>query len=285
MNSEKPGPRSRTVMETWRAARATSIRTGARAHLYRVGKQIENDLQQPTPFADGAQAFLRRTQNDLHARRRRDRMDGPHRLFQDPVYFDGLFAAGVGPAFGAAEIEQIVDQAQQMACRFADVAGVFLVARAADRSEKLHRHDVGKADDGVERRAHFVAHRGEEKRFRTLRGLGVFERVLRVAPCGLDFALEPPTFAYREERENVFVRRRELAVHQAWNVRPRFADEIAGDLFHLAGGQKHRQNPAIEEYPSADVEQIADRHFPDDVRRCQFDEVEKRAVDAPNGAV
>jgi hypothetical protein len=45
---------------------------------------------------------------------------------------------------------------------FQHVAGVVLVAFVADRSELLQEHELGKADDGVERRAQFVAGVGEE---------------------------------------------------------------------------------------------------------------------------
>ncbi len=43
-----------------------------------------------------------------------------------------------------------------------NVAAVFVIFVGAERAEHAGRHDLGKADDGVERRAQFVAHVGEE---------------------------------------------------------------------------------------------------------------------------
>ncbi len=53
-----------------------------------------------------------------------------------------------------------------------DVVTIFLVFFRSQRSEHAAFHDLGKADDGVERRAQFVAHIGEEFGFGLVGFLG-----------------------------------------------------------------------------------------------------------------
>src|SRR3546814_4329772 len=64
--------------------------------------------------------------------------------------------------FDLREVEQIVDEAQQVLPGAVDVLRVLVVLRVIERPEGLRRHHLGKADDGVERRAQLVAHMGEE---------------------------------------------------------------------------------------------------------------------------
>ena len=70
------------------------------------------------------------------------------------------------------EIEKIVDEADHVRAGGVDVLEVFLVAVVADRPETLLQHHLGKADDGVERRADLVADLGEEIGFLGARLLG-----------------------------------------------------------------------------------------------------------------
>ena len=60
-----------------------------------------------------------------------------------------------------------------------DVAAIFVVFVGAERAEHARLHDLGKADDGVERRAQLVAHIGEEFRLGLvgLLGAGFFDGV------------------------------------------------------------------------------------------------------------
>ena len=69
-----------------------------------------------------------------------------------------LHAAGLD----LGDVEQIVDQRQQMRAGGMNVAGIFLVARRADRAEAFLGDDLGEAQNGVQRRAQLVAHIGEE---------------------------------------------------------------------------------------------------------------------------
>jgi hypothetical protein len=69
------------------------------------------------------------------------------------------------------DVEQVVDDVEHMLARIADVMGIFEIARAADRAEPFLRHHFGKADDGVERGADFVADPGKEIALVRIRGL------------------------------------------------------------------------------------------------------------------
>ena len=55
------------------------------------------------------------------------------------------------------EIEQVVDDGDHAFAGSADVLHVLDVALVAERAEPFADHHFGKADDGVERRAHLVA--------------------------------------------------------------------------------------------------------------------------------
>jgi hypothetical protein len=60
-----------------------------------------------------------------------------------------------------------------------NVAGIFLVHRRAVRTENLALHDLGKTEDGVERRPQFVAHLCEKARFGDIGALGPTPRLIR----------------------------------------------------------------------------------------------------------
>ena len=62
----------------------------------------------------------------------------------------------------ARHVEDVVDHRQEIFAARADVAAIFLILVGAERAEDAALHHLGKADDGVERRAQLVAHIGEE---------------------------------------------------------------------------------------------------------------------------
>ncbi len=71
-----------------------------------------------------------------------------------------------------------------MLAALVDVVDVFAIAGAAERPQQFHAHDLGEADDGVERRSQLVTHMGEEFRFglaRPLRGaLGLAQAQIEI---------------------------------------------------------------------------------------------------------
>ena len=80
---------------------------------------------------------------------------------RDPVGFDPR------------HVEDVVDDGEQIVAARTDVAAVIGIAWRAERAVDLARHQLGKSDDGIERRAQFVAHIGEEFGFRLVGGLGL----------------------------------------------------------------------------------------------------------------
>src|SRR5690606_12086788 len=78
------------------------------------------------------------------------------------------------------EVEHLVDETHQVLAARADPLEVPAL-HGRERAWYLERHEVGVADDRVDRRADLVAHRGEEARLRLVRGLGLRPQPLRVA--------------------------------------------------------------------------------------------------------
>ena len=76
------------------------------------------------------------------------------------------------PGFDARQIENVVDEGQQIVPGMVDVVGVILVDRNGHWPEHLALQDLRKAHDGIERRAQFMAHGGEEGRLRLVGFLG-----------------------------------------------------------------------------------------------------------------
>ena len=75
-------------------------------------------------------------------------------------------------------VENAVDHRQQVVPGIVDEAGIFVAASGIERQHRfLHQH-FRKADDGVERRAQFVAHGGEEAALGGIGALSLRARVL-----------------------------------------------------------------------------------------------------------
>ena len=89
--------------------------------------------------------------------------------------------------FDLAQIEQVVGETHHMAAGSVDVLEIVLVALVADRAETLLHHHFGEAEDGVQRRADFVADLGEKIGLGRARGLGGVARGNQ-APLGLALA-------------------------------------------------------------------------------------------------
>ncbi len=124
------------------------------------------------------------------------------------------------------EVEQVVDQADHVLAGSPDVAQVVAVALAADGAELLLQHHLGKADDGVERRADLVADRGQEIRLLGARPLGLAAGPHQLglgAPRGRDVAQDRGDAARRPARH-----RRQGEDQRERTVRPPGHDLVAG---------------------------------------------------------
>src|SRR6185437_10158102 len=156
--------------------------------------------------------------------------------------------------FDFGEVKDVVDELQKMAAADEDVVAVFELPVVQIAEDFVGEH-FGESDDGVERRAQFVAHVGEELALGLAGGfggvLGVLERGLKfaalgdveenavgahlaVAPAGVDGAvMDPDPFSI-------------LAAHAVFDVVFFFPGEEqvigAGDAFGVLG-----MNPFLPE--------------------------------------
>ncbi len=172
-----------------------------RREFHRVGEKVERDL-------------LDRAAVGLEEQRRDDLGgeleplvlgaggDDAHRFGQDAVELDILEVELHAAGLDLRHVEDVVDHVQQEVSAVADVAAIFVIFVGAERAEHAGFHDLGEADDGVERRAQLVAHIGEEFRLGLIgvfgagfflgvffRELGqllglIFQRLLRLAQVG-----------------------------------------------------------------------------------------------------
>src|SRR5664279_5615480 len=83
-----------------------------------------------------------------------------------------LVAAGLDTR----QVENLVDQPEQMHTGIMDIGGIFLVGRHRVLAEHFRFHHFGEPEDGIERRAQFVAHLREEARLRDVGGLRALPR-------------------------------------------------------------------------------------------------------------
>ena len=67
-------------------------------------------------------------------------------------------------SFDLGDVEHIVDQTEKVNPRRMNILDVGQVALVVQRPVNLAENRIGKADNGIERRAQLVAHLGEEVR-------------------------------------------------------------------------------------------------------------------------
>ena len=142
-----------------------------RREFHRVGQQIDDDLLDRAAIGHHRNAAV-----DIgverqvlvlgaaghHAQRFRQRLRQIERLQVE------LHPAGLD----LRHVEDVVDDFEQIVAAGQDVVTVFLVFFRAERAEHAAAHDLGESDDGIERRAQFVAHIGEEFGFGLVGFLG-----------------------------------------------------------------------------------------------------------------
>ena len=85
-----------------------------------------------------------------------------------------LVAAGLD----ATDIEDLVDEIEQVLTALMDVVGIFLVGRVVVRPEDLRAHDLGEAQNGVQRRAQLMTHGGQEAGLSEIGLLGAKPRLV-----------------------------------------------------------------------------------------------------------
>ena len=145
---------------------------------------------------------------------------------------DGFLVELVAAGLDARQVENLVDEPEQVNAGIVDVVGIVLVGAHGVGAEQLVLHHLGKAENGVERRAQLMAHLGEEPRLGDVGGFRMAARLVGFRLRLLEFAdqrillrarlqggelggVEPvgeqPEIAQRREREP----RQHVAVHAA----------------------------------------------------------------------
>ena len=98
---------------------------------------------------------------------------------------DGFIRKVIATRLDLREIEHVIDHVEQMMAGRVDLHRIFDVVRA-DLAERLIANQLREANDGIQRRAQFVAHVGEEFRLGAARRLRTF---LGVQKLGLSLHL------------------------------------------------------------------------------------------------
>ena len=95
--------------------------------------------------------------------------DHPLAVFRNAAEVYRLFVEFKPARFDAGKVEHVVDEGQQVLTTAVNIIDILAVIVVTDRAECLRTHDVGKTDDGIERRAQFMTDAGEEGRLGLVR--------------------------------------------------------------------------------------------------------------------
>ncbi len=154
---------------------AISTRPPLRGELDGIGQQVQQDLLAGTGIGGQRQGAVRQGL---------DQGDGlffgaPLRQLEAAVHgLAQIHFARIELEFSGLDLGQVQDvghQIEQMDARFVDQGDIFDIA-AGQGAINLVLHDVRKADDGVQRRAQFMAHIGQEFRLDAIGGFRGFLR-------------------------------------------------------------------------------------------------------------
>ena len=142
--------------------------------LDRVGQEVEEDLLQPP--AVGAHHEVRRVaETKVHVQLFRHARDQWHAFLQRVAWVHVADLHRKAAGFDFREVENLVNQAQQVLAAGIDLLDIASVFRA-QLGLGVEFEQLGEAENGVERRAQFVAHRRQEIGFGPV---GRFGRVAR----------------------------------------------------------------------------------------------------------
>ncbi len=127
-----------------------------------VGEEVEQDLLEPPRIGDDGRQIWCERGPEHDARALGERLQAAGAILDDLGHVDRgeieLELAGLD----LGDVEQVVEKRERVEAALMDVLDIAFVALVADRAEPLLQHQLGEADDRVERRAHLVADLGEE---------------------------------------------------------------------------------------------------------------------------
>ena len=165
-----------------------------------VEGKIEQDLAQGAAIRVHQQILYRHVEGEGEALGVGHGAERAGDLLDDALAGDRLRVELDLSGFDLGEVEEVVDQKEQVLGARLDAAELLLLV-AGEGPRQLHQERAGEADDGVERRAQFVAHAGQEPVLGQVRVLhldapfleGLFEPLERRHVAGRgEHALELP---------------------------------------------------------------------------------------------
>ena len=161
--------------------------------LDRVGDKVQHHLADGAVVGVDVRQVLRAVEHQLDLLLLGLPADHPHRGVHRINRVDELRRDRHLAGFNLGNVENVVDHVEQVLAGREDVAGIVLVRGMAERAGEFVHHDFRETDDGIQRRAQFVAHVGEEGRLGEggVLGLGLLLGILARQGLGLAFrALE-----------------------------------------------------------------------------------------------
>src|SRR5580658_1019451 len=134
----------------------------SRGELYRVADQVEENLA-GLALVGPQHRQVRREPDIDREPGLLDRWpaDPDHRL-DHLSQIEDLFLQFQLAGLGLGHIEYVVDQIEEVRAAEVDVGDVRAILLVLDRSHYLLFHELGEADNRIERRAQLVAHRAEK---------------------------------------------------------------------------------------------------------------------------
>ena len=174
-----PTPLSSTAKVIVRrfGARADRDRAAAIGEADRVRQQIEQDLVERALVGDHLRQIVGASLSELNAGLARPQRQQAAAAGDDLRRRERLRRDLEIVGLDLRHVEYAVDDRQEMMSGIVDEAGIFVAALGVEHQRVfLHQH-FGKADDGIERRAQFVTHGGEEAALGGVGALGLGMRV------------------------------------------------------------------------------------------------------------
>ena len=162
-------------------------RAAALGELDGIGDEIQHDLLERARIAGHDGQILGRAGHEIDAVFPRLQRQQVAAIEQCRARRERLRRNLEIAGFHLGHVEDAVDHRQQMLAGIVDQLGIFLAARRIQHQRVFLNDHFGEADDGVERRAQFVAHGGEKAALGRVGLLGGGAR--QIERLFLDFAV------------------------------------------------------------------------------------------------
>src|SRR6185437_11489559 len=127
-----------------------------------IGEEIEQDLLEAPRISDDARKLVGERSAKHDARPLGERLQAVDAILDELRHLDRGEIELELTGLDLGNVEQIVEERKRIEAALMDVLDIALVAVVADRTEALLEHQLGEAEDRIQRRAHLVTDLGEE---------------------------------------------------------------------------------------------------------------------------